>query len=109
MLVLPLVHLELAAPSGVPAFSARGTGWNFDTLADLASLKTMGWWYNWGTSPTPDTGRYTLEAGMQFVGMQWGQWNIDDLDKLLWPEASVLLGFNEPNHPEQANLLTAQL
>jgi hypothetical protein len=72
------------------------------TCADLTTLG-VSWFYNWGTSGNC--------ANMQFVPMLWGDWELQGKAK---PSAitsggfKVMLGFNEPDHPDQANMTVAQ-
>lgn len=67
------------------------------------------WCYNWGR----DTGA-SLPAQVVFEPMQWGPW-WPDLSTLsqsyaAWhatPKPVYILGFNEPDHTDQANMTTA--
>jgi hypothetical protein len=66
------------------------------------------WWYNWGPAPAFDAEDYSAALGIEFVPMQFGRYGLDHLDALVFPEAATLLGFNEPNLWDQANLTPAE-
>ena len=58
----------------------------------------VSWLYNW--SPDPTKGASSLD----FVPMQWNTVNIDELaSKVKAANASSVLGFNEPELPDQSN------
>ncbi|KAF2858024.1 glycoside hydrolase family 128 protein [Piedraia hortae CBS 480.64] len=62
----------------------------------------VSWLYNWSPGQTTD-------CPLSFAPMQWNNVNIDDLPaKLSDCNAEVLLGFNEPELPDQSNM-TAEL
>ena len=62
------------------------------------------WYYNWGESLPTDT-----PTGVEFVPMVWGWYG--DYGNAVWaasqPGVKNILGFNEPDHPDQANLSVA--
>jgi hypothetical protein len=81
----------------------RGIGWHGSKLDHPKINTELTWWYTWGLSVQ------TLGAGLEFVPMVWGGGaTVDGVNKALRPEAKFLLGFNEPNFFEQANLSAAQ-
>jgi RNA polymerase sigma factor (sigma-70 family) len=60
-----------------------------------------GWYYNWapGNADTP------APSGVEFVPMIWGAANVTDATlRQVRREGDVLLGFNEPDLAEQANM-----
>ncbi len=65
----------------------------------------VSWYYNWGMS-------YTLPTteGVDFVPMAWSGINADAVRKYCagHPEVKYLLGFNEPNFTNQANMTPAE-
>lgn len=69
--------------------------------ADLADLN-LAWYYDWG--PTPKG--IQTPAGVQFIPMIWGEQNLNAADEqgAKATGANVLLGFNEPNEKDQANM-----
>ena len=88
----------------IAACSKRGTGWGFGRLDDLAALQDLTFFYNWGSGISGQLEAQALKQGTEFVPMQWSRWNIEHLDQLIYKDAEALLGFNEPNHRQQANL-----
>ncbi|KIY51940.1 hypothetical protein FISHEDRAFT_70432 [Fistulina hepatica ATCC 64428] len=99
----------------VPAFSApikrtpvkrsstkRGLAWPWDGLADdfdLFSSSTTSWEYNW------ESWTNSPPAGITYVAMQRTSEDIDTLAASMESTgATILLGFNEPDNTDQANL-----
>ncbi|KAK3358528.1 hypothetical protein B0T24DRAFT_124842 [Lasiosphaeria ovina] len=82
--------------------SKRGLCWP-TTNTDAAFIFTkpgsrVSWLYNWSPHPTPS-------CSLQFVPMQWNHVNIDGLADCAKNAASgAVLGFNEPERPDQANM-----
>ena len=59
----------------------------------------VSWLYNWSPNQTPNA------TSLDFVPMQWNHVNIDDLtNKVKAANASAILGFNEPELPDQSNI-----
>lgn len=69
--------------------------------ADLVDLN-VAWYYDW--APTPKG--IQTPPGVQFIPMIWGEKNLNSADEEAAKAtgANVLLGFNEPNEKEQANM-----
>ncbi|CAH1777737.1 unnamed protein product [Owenia fusiformis] len=72
---------------------------------DLAQFTTIVWWYDWSLLPaylrnTNCTNTPTQER----VPMQWGWWRSTNITGRVPEDATYVLGFNEPNHREQANM-----
>lgn len=64
------------------------------------------WFYSWGGDEPA-----SLPPGVEFVPMDWGYYGNKDNSLMRWlakvkaqPNVHALLGFNEPNGKEQANL-----
>lgn len=61
------------------------------------------WYYTWGANEPTDA-----PAGVEFVPMEWGYYGGDNtawLDSMMaQPGVKNFLAFNEPDHPDQANL-----
>jgi hypothetical protein len=85
----------------------RGDGYGHHSLADLQALSPgMVWWYNW--SPRPEVTGYEA-LGIEFVPMVWGgQFDVNQVVGQIPDGARYLLGFNEPNFRNQANLTPQQ-
>jgi hypothetical protein len=94
--------------SGVkPASCKRGLAYGQHSLADLKALSPgVSWWYNWDFRPDQAlrSGAYR-EASVEYAPMIWGAASDRVAAKAaIGDDATVLLGFNEPNFGEQANL-----
>lgn len=81
----------------------RGIAYNSPSLAQLLIGKSQ-WAYNWGSV------NGGLASGVEFLPMLWGAssdktstW-VEDATAGIAAGATALLGFNEPDHTEQANL-----
>ena len=83
--------------------SKRGLCWPNDNVDPVHTFTKPGskvsWLYNWSPNPTSDARSIT------FVPMQWNHVNIDELHgKCKGCNASAVLGFNEPELPDQSNI-----
>ena len=83
--------------------SKRGLCWPVGNPDDVAPFTRPGskvsWLYNWSPNPTPHA------ASLQFIPMQWNTAKIDDLQqKVKSVHADTVLGFNEPELPDQSNV-----
>ncbi|MBB5787794.1 sigma-70 family RNA polymerase sigma factor [Jiangella mangrovi] len=93
---------EPPAPAPVVRTDKKGVStWEWPHVG--AALEDVGasWFYNWSASdaamPAP--------GGVEFVPMIWGEASVtDDTLETARREGDVLLGFNEPDLGEQANL-----
>ena len=96
------------APVVVPAKQSKKKGvstWYFDGVTQALGDVGAGWYYNWDSA----RGQITAPAGVEYVPMIWGakstdQANIDRAKQ----QGKVLLGFNEPDLAEQANMSVEQ-
>lgn len=91
---------------GAPEASGKGVALNpvagaSEALADSGSS----WYYNWASSADGVTGT----AGAEFVPMIWGPGSVTDAELgQAAREGKALLGFNEPDHPGQADMSPEQ-
>ncbi|VUD69279.1 hypothetical protein TDB9533_04646 [Thalassocella blandensis] len=90
----------------------RGLAYGHHSPNDLSALQNgMSWWYNWSVVPDNAVSSSYADYGMEFVPMAWnGEFNETQLRNYLdqHPDVKYLLGFNEPNFAEQANLTPQQ-
>ncbi len=86
----------------------RGVSYNFQVPDDANLLgKGISWFYNWGPNITESVNTPTLANKIDFIPMAWnGSFNAVAIRafKTLHPECEYLLGFNEPNLTDQANM-----
>lgn len=101
--------LQLPGKKGI-CFTLREEGKKGSWTQNLPKIKAVNsyWNYSWGTNRVggqPD--------GMEFIPMTWGAWGKEGLRKTLQNDivpqiqtgkAKRLLGFNEPDKKEQANM-----
>ncbi len=97
-----------AAPTRTrPAGPAKGSvkkgvsTWKFPGLTAAIDDVGAGWYYNW----SPGNADMPAPSGVEFVPMIWGAANVTDATlRQAKAEGRVLLGFNEPDLREQANM-----
>lgn len=81
----------------------RGIAIGRSNLTAAALRPGISWWYNWLT------GMQQSAAGLEFAPMVWGDgFSVNDVVANIPQGAKVLLGFNEPNFFEQADLSASQ-
>ncbi|MCP2163600.1 glycoside hydrolase family protein [Goodfellowiella coeruleoviolacea] len=90
------------AAAGQVAATKKGVStWYFDGVTQALADVRVGWYHNW------DSGRQNIAApaGVEFVPTIWGAGSVTQarLDQAR-AEGSTLLGFNEPDLAEQANM-----
>lgn len=81
----------------------RGLCWPTENVDPVFPFTKPGskitWLYNWSPDPTPGA------SSLEFVPMQWNNVNINLLSsKLKSNNATAVLGFNEPELPDQSNM-----
>lgn len=95
-------------PAAPPARVAckRGVAYGYHSPADMRALsRGVTWWYNWAFEPDEGVRTTFASMGMAYVPMVWGAAvDTKQVEAKLLPDAATLLGFNEPNFHEQANL-----
>ncbi|MET7637393.1 glycoside hydrolase family protein [Streptomyces sp. NPDC005438] len=100
---LPLTHLATGATRAHAADQdGRGVSLTpFDGATEALGEVGASWYYTWA-STTGDTAR---PEGVEFVPMIWGADSVNDADlENARREGEVLLGFNEPDLAEQADM-----
>jgi hypothetical protein len=103
---------EDGPPAGAPPPAARpspkkGVGtWYFAGGATAMADVGVAWYYTWRT----DHQREPAPSGVQFVPMIWDEThvNTDELDRAAGTGTGILLGFNEPDHPGQADMTVGE-
>lgn len=87
----------------MPVTCKRGLCWPVENTDPVFTFTKPGskisWLYNWSPNPTPNA------ASLSFVTMQWNHINIEHLASHVTTTGSTtVLGFNEPELPDQSNL-----
>jgi len=86
----------------------RGLAWfNSKSCSDLKLMKSVSWFYNWGSTPDQEMVNCFLELGIEYIPMQWGGGGLTDLNQTIYSGSKHLLTFNEPNFHAQSNVLPA--
>ncbi|HEX7303238.1 sigma-70 family RNA polymerase sigma factor [Lentzea sp.] len=110
---LPSSTTQAAAPPPPPApatkiaaSAKKGVStWNFDGVGKALTDVRAGWYYNWAVHPDG----VQAPANVEFVPMIWGAKFTDDATiARAKANGRVLLGFNEPDFPDQANMTPQQ-
>ena len=91
---------------GVVASPKKGVGaWDFPHVDKAIAEINVSWFYTWQPHPM----RITKPDRVEFVPMIWGETFVEPKQlELAKKSGSVLLGFNEPDLPDQANLTVKQ-
>lgn len=96
--------------STMPRSPKRGVSFNLNNLTDALLLsESISWYYNWGNAANGDAQVQTFleSCGIDFCPMCWsGGYNADRIRRYVaaHPGTRCLLGFNEPNLTDQANM-----
>jgi len=101
--------LQLPGKKGI-CFTLREKGKKGSWIQNIPRVKATGcyWNYSWGTNRVD-----AQPQNMEFIPMTWGAWGKEGFAKVLTSEvipqiregeAKRLLGFNEPDKKEQANM-----
>ena len=97
---------------GLTKSKKRGVGYGSHSEADMAALSAgTTWWYNWFHQPDAQVASVYQNYGMEFVPMAWnGGFNEQAMRNYLsaHPEVKYVLGWNEPNFLEQANMTPSE-
>lgn len=103
----PSTPLPAPAPAPAPVTRSIKKGvstWHFDGVTRALSDVGAGWFYNW--APT----REEVQApGVEYVPMIWGAKTVTPENlAAVRGQGATLLGFNEPDLPEQSNMTVEQ-
>jgi hypothetical protein len=101
-----LVSCVFVTGCGVAASPKKGVGTEYFSHVDRALAEiNVSWFYTWH----PHTMRITKPDGVEFVPMIWGETFVEPRQlQLAKKSGSVLLGFNEPDRTDHANMTMQQ-
>lgn len=89
----------------------RGVAFSLTRSEDLSLLcPYIAWNYNWGNSATEEAAAWFELYNIEYDPMCWsGRYSVDRITEyaVLNPSTKYLLGFNEPNLTDQANMTPA--
>ena len=99
---------EMNVVEAMPKSAKRGVAFSFTQVTDLPLMSPyISWDYNWGNTPSNDAAMWFDANEMDFCPMCWnGNYNADAIRAFVaaHPNTKYLLGFNEPNLTDQANM-----
>jgi len=97
---------QLAVTNTTAASLKKGVGaWTFTGANQALFDAGVSWYYTWSY----DTAGITTPTGVQFVPMIWGAADVSATALNQAKQAgSTLLGFNEPDNPNQSNMTVTQ-
>jgi hypothetical protein len=111
--ITALALMSMTVLQGEAKSFKRGFGEN--TLYYVEDLQALlpgtSWYYNWGNEPAVQVADYVgSEKGMEFIPQAWSSYDENKLRTYYkaHPNDKYLLGFNEPNFPDQANMLPSE-
>ncbi|WP_421893181.1 glycosyl hydrolase [Marinoscillum sp.] len=107
-----MILLFFFSSHGQQKSEKRGLGYGYHSQKDLEVLAPgVSWWYNWFYMPDEGVRDTYQQSGVAYVPMAWnGNFNKSETIRFLesHPEVEFLLGFNEPNFKDQANMTPSQ-
>lgn len=94
--------------SAQPRSEKRGLGYGYHSPKDMEVLASgVSWWYNWHFLPDEKVRDTHKQSNVAYVPMAWnGDFDAEGMINYLEsnPDVEYLLGFNEPNFIDQANM-----
>jgi len=89
----------------------RGVGYGYHSAADMnTASEGISWWYNWAAQPEATIRTTYADYNVDFTPQAWNSAGITGVSTWVSQDDNVkyLLGFNEPNFKEQANMTPSQ-
>jgi len=110
LLFLSIILFIMADGFAQDKSSKRGIAYGYHSPEDMDAIKEgISWWYNWTSKPDQSLGGAYPIDGVVYIPMVWGgSFNVDEVVANIPDDAEYILGFNEPNFTDQANLTPAQ-
>ncbi len=89
----------------------RGVSYGYHSVKDMQNFsKNISWWYNWAAEPDIAIRNTYKNYEVDFTPMSWNANGINAVNN--WvnqdPNVKYILGFNEPNFTDQANMTPKQ-
>ncbi len=104
--LLILIFISFGVYSQTKSFK-RGVAYGYHSEKDMeAYSKHISWWYNWATQPDAAIRNTYQNYNVEFTPMAWNNSGINGVKAWVNKDTTVkyILGFNEPNFKEQANM-----
>ena len=89
----------------------RGVAYGYHSVKDMEKAsQNISWWYNWATLPELAVRNTYSNYNVDFTPMAWNSSGISGVSSWVDKDSMInyILGFNEPNFKEQANMTPKQ-
>jgi len=89
----------------------RGVSYGYHSANDMQIFsKNISWWYNWAAEPDNAIKTTYHNYNVDFTPMAWNSSGISNVNNWVNSDTKVkyILGFNEPNFKDQANMTPSQ-
>jgi hypothetical protein len=89
----------------------RGVSYGYHSAQDMQKASAnISWWYNWATQPDAAIRNTYQNYNVDFTPMAWNAAAIGGVNNWTNRDSTIkyILGFNEPNFKEQANMTPTQ-
>jgi len=89
----------------------RGVSYGYHSAADMNTASAgISWWYNWSSLPDFDIRSTYSVYNVDFTPMAWNASGISGVNSQVSQDNRIkyILGFNEPNFKDQANMTPTQ-
>jgi len=109
-LLLFLLTLSIGVYSQTKSYK-RGVSYGYHSVKDMENAsKNISWWYNWAAQPETPIRTTYQNYEVDFTPMAWNNVGISGVNSWADKDTTIkyLLGFNEPNFREQANMTPTQ-
>ncbi|TNF41433.1 MAG: carbohydrate-binding protein [Bacteroidetes bacterium] len=105
-LILVLLVFGILTYSQTKSYK-RGVAYGYHSVNDMKNFSPhISWWYNWAAQPDAAIRTTYQNYGVDFTPMAWNNISISGVNTWADRDTTIkyLLGFNEPNFKEQANM-----
>ena len=89
----------------------RGVAYGYHSVKDIQNFSPdISWWYNWASQPDYAIRTTYQNYNVDFTPMAWNSVGISGVSSWADKDSTIkyILGFNEPNFKEQANMTPTQ-
>jgi hypothetical protein len=89
----------------------RGVSYGYHSENDMQTFSEgFSWWYNWAATPDAAILNTYQNYNVDFTPMAWNSWGTNAVNNWVSQDTNVkyILGFNEPNFTDQANMTPSQ-
>ncbi len=110
LLLIPVLLLTFQCLAQEKSFK-RGVSYGSHSAADMNTASAgISWWYNWGNQPDASIRTTYSNYGVDYAPMAWNAAGINGVNTWVSQDNRVkyILGFNEPNFKDQANMTPTQ-